>query len=66
WGFSLGEDACLFEDDKEAPGLVSEHLSDPGDTDHRNSVKALIDNITDDLEKEEGELSAHPEVHSGE
>ncbi|MCI55176.1 hypothetical protein A2U01_0076426, partial [Trifolium medium] len=35
-------------------------------TDHRNNVKALIDNITGDLEKEEGELSAHPKVHSGE
>ncbi|MCI86098.1 hypothetical protein A2U01_0107377, partial [Trifolium medium] len=29
WSFSLGEDACLFEDDKEALGSVSEHLSDP-------------------------------------
>ncbi|GAU51172.1 hypothetical protein TSUD_412070 [Trifolium subterraneum] len=65
WGLIIGEDACLFEDVEGEAASVSENLSDHGDWDQRNTVNALIENITGELERAEGELSAHSKAHSG-
>ncbi|GAU51462.1 hypothetical protein TSUD_413600, partial [Trifolium subterraneum] len=68
WGFNIGEDACLFKDEKVVSDIVSEHLSDHGDhgdQDQRNTVNAMIENIIGDLEKEDEELSVYSKEHYG-
>ncbi|MCI82321.1 hypothetical protein A2U01_0103595, partial [Trifolium medium] len=64
WDFSIGEDACLFEEDNEVLGSESEHLADHGDQEHRNNVDSLVEKISVEVVREEGELSANPKVHS--
>ncbi|MCI97948.1 hypothetical protein A2U01_0119249, partial [Trifolium medium] len=38
WGFNIGEDACLFEEDKSDQGSESEHLEEHDDLKHRNNA----------------------------
>ncbi|MCH94556.1 sulfate transporter, partial [Trifolium medium] len=54
WGFNIGEDACLFEEE-DTQESKSEHTVDHGDHELSNHVDILVEKLADDLERDEGE-----------
>ncbi|MCH96522.1 sulfate transporter, partial [Trifolium medium] len=64
WGFSLGEDACLFEEEIDSHDTESEHLEENSDHVHHINVKEVVEKIVDELDLEEEELNENPKVLS--
>jgi len=51
WGFNIGEDACLFEDDGEQ-NSQSDFAEVQGDPEAAKNVDSLVDKLVKDLEEE--------------
>ncbi|MCI36497.1 DUF4283 domain protein, partial [Trifolium medium] len=62
WGFNIGEDACLFEEEHVTHVSESEHLDEHMDPAQCNNVNELVDKIVHDLEHEEDEFLESPSV----
>ncbi|MCH90475.1 sulfate transporter, partial [Trifolium medium] len=53
WGYALGEDTCLFEEESESEASQSDQEEDHADPDARRSVDMLVDKMVEGLENED-------------
>ncbi|GAU49838.1 hypothetical protein TSUD_408070 [Trifolium subterraneum] len=53
WGYALGEDTCLFEEESGTKEAQSDNEEGPDDPEARRNVDILIENLVDGLAKEE-------------
>jgi hypothetical protein len=51
WGYSLGDDACLFEDDRDSEASQPDNEIEHGDPEASNNVDMLVDKLTDEMEE---------------
>ncbi|GAU51434.1 hypothetical protein TSUD_413340 [Trifolium subterraneum] len=63
WGYTMGEDTCLFEEENETEESPSEYEERNVDMEVGRNVDTLVDKIVDGLEEEEDEAF---QVHSNE
>ncbi|MCI33176.1 hypothetical protein A2U01_0054392, partial [Trifolium medium] len=53
WGYALGEDTCLFEEESDSEASQSDHEEGHGDPNVGRNVDTLIKKIADGLEAED-------------
>ncbi|MCI50384.1 sulfate transporter, partial [Trifolium medium] len=53
WGYTLGDDACLFEEESESEASQSDNETRHGDPEASNNVDLLVEKIVDEMEKGE-------------
>ncbi|MCI22292.1 sulfate transporter, partial [Trifolium medium] len=53
WGYAIGEDTCLFEDENDSEASQSDNEAVPGDPDVRCNVDMLVDKLADGLDEED-------------
>jgi len=56
WGFNIGEDACLFEEDEKSISSCPDNDARHDDLDTGINVDEFIDKIVEDLAVEEDEV----------
>ena len=53
WGFNLGEDACLFEDDNDSKVSLNDQIECHGDPEINNNADVLVEKLVEELVEEE-------------
>ncbi|MCI47195.1 DUF4283 domain protein, partial [Trifolium medium] len=53
WGYALGEDTCLFEEESGSEESHSHHEEDHGDPDVRRNVDMVVEKIVEGLKEED-------------
>ncbi|MCI40997.1 DUF4283 domain protein, partial [Trifolium medium] len=53
WGYALGEDTCLFEDDNASEASQSDHDEGHGDPEVRRNMDALVEQFAEGFEEED-------------
>ncbi|MCI81217.1 hypothetical protein A2U01_0102490, partial [Trifolium medium] len=53
-GYTLGDDSCLFEDEKDSEASEPEYEEGYGDPDTRRHMDALVEKIAEDFNEAEG------------
>ncbi|GAU23620.1 hypothetical protein TSUD_386090 [Trifolium subterraneum] len=64
WGYALGEDTCLFEDESEAEASQTDNEVEHDDPEGRRDVDMLVKKLADGLGKEDDlQLREKPDEH---
>ncbi|GAU38420.1 hypothetical protein TSUD_52450 [Trifolium subterraneum] len=67
WGYALGEDTCLFEEENGSEASQNDNEAEHNDPDNRRHVDILVEKLVDGLEEEDGiELHLNHVEHSTE
>ncbi|MCH88915.1 DUF4283 domain protein, partial [Trifolium medium] len=53
WGYALGENTCLFEDESDSEASQSDHEEGHGDQEVRRNVETLVENFVEDMEEDD-------------
>ncbi|MCI22674.1 DUF4283 domain protein, partial [Trifolium medium] len=64
WGYTLGEDTCLFKDEGDSEASQSDHDEGHGDPEVRRNVDTLVEKLAEGLEEEDDKESQEIYQHS--
>ncbi|MCI07228.1 DUF4283 domain protein, partial [Trifolium medium] len=53
WGYALGEDTCLFEDESDSEASQSDHEEGQSDQEAGNNVEALVENFVEGMKEDD-------------
>lgn len=48
WGFNIGEDACLFEDDNDSKVSLNDQIECHGDPEINNNADVLVEKLVEE------------------